>query len=158
VVSDAEESATANGKRCGAATMNEARLSHLPFWGPSEGCFLINPTAVGLTPMKRSSFGLRVRVNPCVNLGECFIRVTPTDVELRKKTPYWDPKTASGLNALRSLPIKSIRRRIIFERCILKLCIITNDVFSNDALDASDFGDVVSDAEETTTANRNRCS
>ena len=33
--------------------MNEARLSHLPFWGPSEGCFLINSTAVGLTRMKR---------------------------------------------------------------------------------------------------------
>ena len=43
--------------------MNEARLSHLPLWGPSEGFFLINSTAVGLTPMKRSSLGLRVRVN-----------------------------------------------------------------------------------------------
>jgi len=32
-------------------TMNEARLSHLPFWGPSEGFFLINSTAVGLTRM-----------------------------------------------------------------------------------------------------------
>jgi len=60
--------------------MNEARLSHLPFWGPSEGFFLINSTAVGLTRMKRSSFGLRVRVNPWVNLGERFIRVNPTDV------------------------------------------------------------------------------
>jgi len=58
--------------------MNEARLSHLPFWGPSEGFFLINSTAVGLTRMKRSSFG--VRVNPWVNLGERFIRVNPTDV------------------------------------------------------------------------------
>jgi len=28
-------------------TMNEARLSHLPFWGPSEGFFLIDSTAVG---------------------------------------------------------------------------------------------------------------
>jgi len=56
--------------------MNEARLSHLPFWGPSEGFFLINSTAVGLTRMKRSSFGLRVRVNPWVNLGE----LNPTDV------------------------------------------------------------------------------
>jgi len=82
--------------------MNEARLSHLPFWGPSEGFFLINLTAVGLTRMKRSSFGLRVRVNPWVNLGERFIRVNPTDVQLRKKPPHWDPKTASGLNALRS--------------------------------------------------------
>jgi len=45
-------------------SMNEARLSHLPFWGPSEGFFLDNSTAVGLTRMKRSSFGLRVRVNP----------------------------------------------------------------------------------------------
>jgi len=27
--------------------MNEARLSHLPFWGPSEGLFLINSTTVG---------------------------------------------------------------------------------------------------------------
>jgi len=62
--------------------MNEARLSHLPFWGPSEGFFflIINSTAVGLTRMKRSSFGLRVRVNPWVNLGERFIRVNPTDV------------------------------------------------------------------------------
>jgi len=25
-----------------AYTINEARLSHLPFWGPSEGFFLIN--------------------------------------------------------------------------------------------------------------------
>jgi len=33
--------------------MNEARLSHLPFWGPSEGFFLINLTAVGLTRMNR---------------------------------------------------------------------------------------------------------
>jgi len=61
-------------------SMNEARLSHLPFWGPSEGFFLINSTAVGLTRMKRSSFGLRVRVNPWVNLSERFIRVNPTDV------------------------------------------------------------------------------
>ena len=60
--------------------MNEARLSHLPFWGPSEVFFLINSTAVGLTRMNRSSFGLRVRVNPWVNLGERFIRVNPTDV------------------------------------------------------------------------------
>jgi len=60
--------------------MNEARLSHLPFWGPSEGFFLINSTAVGLTRMKRSSFGLRVRENPWVNLVERFIRVNPTDV------------------------------------------------------------------------------
>jgi len=60
--------------------MNEARLSHLPFWGPSEGFFLINSTAVGLTRMKRSSFGLKVRVNPWVNLGERFIWVNPTDV------------------------------------------------------------------------------
>jgi len=60
--------------------MNEARLSHLPFWGPSEFYFLINSTAVGLTRMKRSSFGLRVRVNPWVNLGERVIRVHPTDV------------------------------------------------------------------------------
>ena len=55
--------------------MNEARLSHLPFWGPSAGFFLIDSTAVGLTRMKRSSFGLRARVNPWVNLGERFIRV-----------------------------------------------------------------------------------
>ena len=27
--------------------MNEARSSHLPFWGPSEGFFPINSTAVG---------------------------------------------------------------------------------------------------------------
>jgi len=60
--------------------MNEARLSHLPFWGPSEGFFLINSTAVRLTRMKRSSFRLRVWVNPWVNLGERFIRVNPTDV------------------------------------------------------------------------------
>jgi len=53
--------------------------------------------------MKRSSFGLRVRVNPWVNLGERFIRVNPTDVWLRTKPPHWDPKTASGLTALRSL-------------------------------------------------------
>jgi len=33
--------------------MNEARLSHLPFWGPSEGFFLINSTAVGLTHGRR---------------------------------------------------------------------------------------------------------
>jgi len=63
-----------------AARMNEARLSHLPFRGPSEGFFLINSTAVGLTRMKHSSFGLRARVNPWVNLGERFIRVNPTDV------------------------------------------------------------------------------
>jgi len=62
------------------SAMNEARLSHLPFWGPSEVLFLVNSTAVGLTRMKRSSFGLRVRVNPWVNLGERFIRVNPTDV------------------------------------------------------------------------------
>jgi len=49
-------------------TMNEARLSHLPFWGPSEGSFLINSTAVGLTRMKRSSFGLRV--NPVKGSGK----------------------------------------------------------------------------------------
>jgi len=83
--------------------MNEARLSHLPFWGPSEGLLLINSTAVGLTRMKRSSFGLRVRVNPWVNIGQRFIRVNPADVQLRKKPPHWDPKTASGLNVLRSL-------------------------------------------------------
>ena len=35
--------------------MNEARLSHLPFWGPSEGFFLIDETFVGSTRMKRSS-------------------------------------------------------------------------------------------------------
>ena len=52
----------------------------LAFWGPSESFFLINSTAVGLTRMKRSSFELRVRVNPWVNLGERFIRVNPTDV------------------------------------------------------------------------------
>ena len=63
-----------------SCVMNEARLSHLPFWGPNEGFFLINSMAVGLTRMKRSSFGLRVRVNPCVNLSERFIRVNPTDV------------------------------------------------------------------------------
>ena len=34
--------------------MNEARLSHLPFWGPSEGFFVINSTAVGLTPGRRA--------------------------------------------------------------------------------------------------------
>jgi len=60
--------------------MNEARLSHLPFWGPSEGFVLSDSTAVGLIRMKRSSFGLRDRVNPWVNLGERFIRVNPTDV------------------------------------------------------------------------------
>jgi len=60
--------------------MNEARLSHLPFGVPVKACFLINSTAVGLTRMKRSSFGLRVRVNPWVNLGERFIRVNPTDI------------------------------------------------------------------------------
>ena len=27
---------------CKASPMNEARLSHLPFWGPSEGFFLID--------------------------------------------------------------------------------------------------------------------
>jgi len=42
--------------------------------------FLINSTAVGLARMKRSSFGIRVHVNPWVNLGERFIRVNPTDV------------------------------------------------------------------------------
>jgi len=63
-----------------AASMNEARLSHLPFWSPSEGFFFNNSTAFGLTRMKRSSFGLGVRVNPWVNLGERFIRVNPTDV------------------------------------------------------------------------------
>ena len=52
--------------------MNEARLSHLPFWGPSEGFFLINSTAVGLTRMKRSSFRLRVRVNPWVIAQRTF--------------------------------------------------------------------------------------
>jgi len=57
--------------------------------------------------MKRSSFGLRVRVSPVVNLGERFIRVNPTDVEFK---PHWDPKTASGVNALRSFWIR--RRRI----------------------------------------------
>ena len=72
--------------------MNEARLSHLPFWGPSEGFFLLNSTAVGFTRVKRSSFGLRVRVNPWVNLGERFIRVNPTDVKFRTKPPHWDPK------------------------------------------------------------------
>ena len=61
-------------------TMNEARLSHLPFWGPSEAVFFLIKTSFGLTRMKRSSFGLRVRVNPWVNLGERFIRVNPTDV------------------------------------------------------------------------------
>jgi len=60
--------------------MNKARLSHLLFWGPSEGFFLINSTAVGLTRMKRPSFGLWVRVNPWVHLGQRFIRVNPTDV------------------------------------------------------------------------------
>jgi len=85
------------------APMNEASLSQLPFWGPSEGLFLINSTAVGLTRMKRSSFELGIRVIPWVNLGERFIRVNPTDVQLRKKPPHWDPKTASGLNTLRSL-------------------------------------------------------
>jgi len=30
--------------------------------------------------MKRSSFGLKVRVNPWVNLDERLIRVHPTDV------------------------------------------------------------------------------
>jgi len=62
------------------APMNEARLSHLPFWGPREGFFLIDSTAVGLTRIKKIEFGLRVRVNPWVKLGERFIRVDPTDV------------------------------------------------------------------------------
>ena len=69
-----------SGSPLGPEAMNEARLSHLPFWGPSEVCFLINSTSVGFTRMKRSGFGLRVRVNPWVNLGERFIRVNPTDV------------------------------------------------------------------------------
>jgi len=78
--------------------MNEARLSHLPFWGPSEGFFLINSTAIGLTRMKRSSFGLKVRVKPWVTLGERFIRVNPTDVELklRTKTPHWSLGPPNG--------------------------------------------------------------
>jgi len=67
--------------------MNEARLSYLPFWGPSEGFFLIDATAVGLTRMKRSSFGLRVRVNPWVNLGERFIRVNPKEQNRLTGTP-----------------------------------------------------------------------
>jgi len=39
--------------------MHEARLSHLPFWGPSEGFFLINSTAVGLNPNETFEFWLR---------------------------------------------------------------------------------------------------
>jgi len=56
--------------------MNEARLSHLPFWGPSEGFFFISSTAVGLTRIKRSSFGLRVRVNPWVNSANVSFGLT----------------------------------------------------------------------------------
>jgi len=55
-----------------AVIMNEARVSHLPFWGPSEGFFLINETSVGLTRMKRSGFGFWVRVNPWVNANVSF--------------------------------------------------------------------------------------
>jgi len=62
------------------ATNERSAFKPLAFWGPSEGFVLINSTAVGLTRMKRSRFGLRVRVNPWVNLGERFIRVNPTDV------------------------------------------------------------------------------
>jgi len=56
----------------------------LPFWGPREGFFLIDSTAVGLTRMK--TFRVWVKgsgkqwVNPWVKLGERFIRVDPTDV------------------------------------------------------------------------------
>jgi len=39
--------------------MNEARLSHLPFWGPSEGFFLINSTAVELTPNETFEFWVK---------------------------------------------------------------------------------------------------
>jgi len=77
--------------------MNEARLSHLPFWGPSGGFFLINSTAVGLTRMKRSSFGLRVRVNPWVNLGERFIRVKPDGRLIKKKNASLGPQNGKWL-------------------------------------------------------------
>jgi len=48
--------------------------------------------------MKRSSFGLWVRVNPWVNLGEHFIRVNPTDVCLiQNKTASLGPQNGKWL-------------------------------------------------------------
>jgi len=53
--------------------------------------------------MKRSprfTQGFTRTLNPKL---ERFIRVNPTAVELIRKSSHWDPKTASGLNAHRSL-------------------------------------------------------
>jgi len=105
--------------------MNEARLSHSPFWGPSECFFLINSTAVGLTRMKRSSLGFRVRVNPWVNLGERFIRVNPTAVELIRKNPSLGPQNGKWLK--RASFIKSGKDNPSTQYCgralVLTLCV-----------------------------------
>jgi len=53
--------------------------------------------------MKRSprlTQGFTRTLNPKL---ERFIRVKPDGRLIDKKSPHWDPKTASGLNALRSL-------------------------------------------------------
>jgi len=40
-------------------SMNEARLSHLPFWGPSEGFFLIIQRPSGYNPNETFEFWVK---------------------------------------------------------------------------------------------------
>jgi len=89
--------ANVEGGKPKAVIMNEARLSHLPFWGPSEGFFLIDSTAVGLTRMKRSprlTQGFTRTFNPKL---ERFIRVNPTAVESIRKKPSLGPQNGKWL-------------------------------------------------------------
>jgi len=77
--------------------MNEARLSHFPFWGPSEAFFFLIKRPSGLTRMKRSprlTQGFTRTLNPKL---ERFIRVNPTAVELIRKKPLLGPQNGKWL-------------------------------------------------------------
>ena len=95
--------------------MNEARLSHLSFWGPSEAFFFFL-TSVGLTRMKcspRLTQGFTRTLYPTL---EGFIRVNPTAVELIRKKPSLGPQNGKLLK--RALFIGS-PSHVASVRCVL---------------------------------------
>jgi len=82
--------------------MNEARLSHLPFWGPGKVVFIL---------MKRPSSWPEWNVHrgwprglpePLTQNLNVSFGLTRRTFNQKEKSPHWDPKTASGLHALRS--------------------------------------------------------
>jgi len=77
--------------------MNEARLSHLPFWGPSEAFFFLIINVRRVKPNKTfAEVNPGVYPNPSPKL-ERFIQVNPTAVEFTRKKPSLGPQNSRWL-------------------------------------------------------------